>query len=136
MKLLITKSDGSPTKSKLAAKQFLEKKGIPADCLIEENGQFFYEDSEVFAEKVERPKAMEIHSVEYSQVTWETPVFDKNNEKTKLYIPGTDVIATINGKHPGGQSRPVSSFELNIGNENFIMSVNLISKIFKVKEVK
>ena len=133
MKTLITKSDGTPTKSKVHALQFLEKKGISKDCLIEENGQFFYEDSEVFAEQVERPKVMEIHSVEYSQVTWETPVFDKNNEKTKLFIPGTDVIATINGKHPAGQNRKVSAFEINIGNENFIMSVDLISKIFKVR---
>ena len=112
----------------------MQDKGIDESCLIQENGQFFYEDSETFAEQVERPQVMEVHSVEFKPVTWETPVFDKNNEKTKLIIPGTDVVATINGKHPAGQIRKVSAFELNIGNENFIMSVDLISRIFKVKE--
>ena len=43
MKVLITKSDGTPTKSKVYAKQFLQDKGISEDCLIQENGQFFYE---------------------------------------------------------------------------------------------
>ena len=42
MKTLITKSDGTPTKSKVHALQFLEKNGIPKELLIEENGQFFY----------------------------------------------------------------------------------------------
>ena len=134
MKVLITKSDGTPTKSKVHAVKFLQQKGISEELLIEENGQFFYEDSEAFAEQVERPQVMEVHSVEFKPVTWETPVFDKNNERTKLIIPGTDVVATINGKHPAGQIRKVSAFELNIGNENFIMSVDLISRIFKVKE--
>lgn len=137
MKVLITKSDGTPTKSKVYAKQFLQEKGISEDCLIQENGQFFYEDADVFAEQVERPKVAEIGRATAplldENVTWDTPVFDKNNERTKLYIPGTDVVATINGKHPGGQIRPVSSFEINIGNENFIMSVDLIGRIFKVR---
>ena len=143
MKILITKSDGTPTKSKVHALQFLEKKGISKDCLIQENGQFFYEDAEVGAVQVPKteayaePTGIEFeHSkpvmgqTNYKSVTWETPVFDKNNEKTKLYIPGTDIIATINGKHPAGQSKPRNSFEINIGSENFIMSLDLISKIF------
>ena len=33
-------------------------------------------------------------------ITWETEVFDKNNNKTRLYIPNTDVVATINAKLP------------------------------------
>ncbi len=45
MKTLITKSDGTSTKSKVHALQFLDKNGISKNCLIEENGQFFYEDS-------------------------------------------------------------------------------------------
>ena len=41
MKTLITKADGTPTKSKMHAVQFLDKNGISKDCLIEENGQFY-----------------------------------------------------------------------------------------------
>lgn len=145
MKVLITKSDGTPTKSKVHALQFLEKKGISKDCLIQENGQFFYEgvideDLPITTPigKDELPPVEEIFEhteplmgqTNYIPVTWDTPVFDKNNEKTKLYIPGTDIIATINGKHPAGQSKPRNSFEINIGSENFIMSLDLISKIF------
>lgn len=134
MKTLITKSDGTPTKSKVRALQYLESKGISKDCLIEENGQFYFDDPDVFAEKVERTEVMDISSAEklFNDVSWETPVFDKNNEKTKLIIPGTDVSATINGKHPAGQMRSKSAFEICIGDENFVMSVDLISRIFKV----
>lgn len=138
MKQLITKSDGTPTKSKLYAVKYLQDKGISEDCLIQENGQFFYEDSEGVNDGVneETAHAMETHSIEYSQVTWETPVFVKGDERTKLVIPGTDVTATITAKHPAGQLRQKSSFEIAIEQENFIMSTDLISKIFKVKEVK
>ena len=141
MKVLITKSDGTPTKSKVYAVKYLQDKGISEDCLIQENGQFFYEDSgvneEVNEEVIsETPEPMEVHSVEYGQVTWETPVFVKGDERTKLVIPGTDVTATITAKHPAGQLRQTSSFEIAIGQENFIMSTDLISKIFRVKEVK
>ena len=66
-------------------------------------------------------------------VNWDTPVYDKNNEKTVLVIPGTDIKATINAKHPGGQIRPTSAFEIAIGQENFIMSLDLVSKLFKVR---
>lgn len=135
MKVLITKSDGTPTKSKVYAKQFLQEKGISEGCLIQENGQFFYEDSETFAEQVERPQAMEVHNVEYKPVTWETPVFT-GSERTELFIPNTDIKATIIAKHPGGQIRPTSAFEIAIGQENFIMSLDLVSKLFRVKEVK
>lgn len=137
MKTLITKADGTPTKSKVHALQFLEKKGISKDCLIEENGQFFYEaetTEEVFAKQVKRPKSAEVHSVEHKTVTWETPVFDKNNERTKLHIVGTDIEAIIIAKHPAGQLRNKSAFEISIGDENFVMSVDLISKLFKVWE--
>ena len=137
MKKLITKSDGTPTKSKVHALQFLEKQGISKDCLIQENGQFFYEDcpqcEPVRLSDGSGAATGVIETKELKPVTWETPVFDKNNERTQLVIPGTDVIATINGKHPGGQIRPVSSFEISIGNENFIMSVALIAKIFMVR---
>ena len=146
MKQLILKSDGSPIKSKLHAIRYLEKNGISKDALIEENGQFFYEDAEVFAEQIANdklPKAAEIFEhtkpqtaeVKHYTVDWETPVFDKNNERTKLFIPGTDVIAVINGKHPAGQNRLKSSFEISIDGENFIMSLDLMARIFKVKEV-
>ena len=40
MKTLIKKADGTPTKSKVHALQFLAKNGIEKDCLIEKNGQF------------------------------------------------------------------------------------------------
>ena len=145
MKQLITKSDGTPTKSKVFAIKFLQDKGIDESCLIQENGQFFYEDltTEAKVEVVEEikdeaePKKKEkCHSVDYSAVTWETPVYDKNNEKTVLVIPGTDIKATINAKHPGGQIRPTSAFEIAIGQENFIMSLDLVSKLFKVREAK
>lgn len=149
MKTLITKADGTPTKSKVHALQFLEKKGISKDCLIEENGQFFYEDEEVGAVQVpqdeaysEPPKVEFKHSkglleeIVQKEITWDTPVFDKNNERTRLVIPGSNVEATITAKHPAGQLRNKSSFEIAISDENFIMSVDLISKIFKVKEVK
>lgn len=145
MKQLITKSDGTPTKSKVHALQALDKLGIDRSALIEENGQFFYEvtpTDEVFAQEVKREtqKAPEIfkHSeplgggILHKPVTWETEVFDKNNERTKLFIPGTDVVATILGKYPAGQGNLKSSFEINIDNENFKMSVDLLSRIFKV----
>lgn len=136
MKQLITKSDGTPTKSKVYAVKYLQDKGISEDCLIQENGQFFYEvneeeslrDSSVTPQKDNDENRL-------SPVTWDTPVFDKNNEKTKLYIPGTDVEATINGKHPAGQLKPRNSFELSIGSENFIMSLDLVHKIFVTREV-
>ena len=164
MKVLITKSDGTPTKSKVHALQFLEKQGISKDCLIQENGQFFYEDSEVGAERVPKAEAYAeppeeifentksiketllpdgsgvatgvIVTKSLKDVTWDTPVFVKGDERTRLIIPNTNVEATITAKHPAGQLRNRSSFEIAIGDENFIMSVDLISKIFKVKEVK
>lgn len=148
-KILITKSDGKPTKSKVFAKQFLQEKGIDESCLIEENGQFFYEEgiedliqkeTQEFIEKLEKnPNVAEqmftLPPID-NPVTWETPVFDKNNERTKLIVPGSDVEAVIIAKHPAGQLRNNSCFELAIGQENFIMSLELISKIFRVKEVK
>lgn len=133
MKTLITKSDGTPIKSKVHALQFLGKKGISKDCLIEENGQFFYE----YPNNDEFPKIVEevgkVAETTFNLITWETPVFDKNNEKTKLFIPNTDVIATINAKLPAGQLRSSNVFEICIGNENFAMSLDLVSKIFKVR---
>lgn len=144
MKVLITKSDGTPTKSKVHALQFLEKLGISKDCLIQENGQFFYDTDEYPAnDQGESVKLSDgsgvatgvIETPTIKSVTWEVPVFDKNNEKTKLYIPGTDVVATINGKHPAGQLKPRNSFELSIGSENFIMSLDLVHKIFVTREV-
>ena len=163
MKTLITKSDGTPTKSKVHALQFLEKNGIPKELLIEENGQFFYEgvnegknegitlktpqnDNEILKqvqddnENVdipiadEKPISVDVTDSIFKPVVWDTPIYDKNNNKTKLVVIGTDVVATINGKHPAGQNRSVSAFELNIGNENFIMSLDLISRLFKVME--
>ena len=149
MKTLITKSDGTPTKSKVHALQFLAKNGISKDCLIEEKGQFFYEEkSEQTLKQVQGDEKLvqddkiaenvvidepQNDSTGYVDVSWETPVYDANGERTQLIIPGTDIIATINAKHPAGQNRTKSAFEINIENENFIMSVELLSKIFKVR---
>ena len=129
MKTLITKADGSPMKSKIHAVRYLEGKGISKELLIEENGQFFYE------EKAEAPKmdiAPAVNPQKDNKVTWQTEVFT-GSEKTKLYIPNTDIIATINCKHPAGQLRNTNCFEIAIGNENFIMSLDLVSKIFRVR---
>lgn len=136
MKTLITKADGTPTKSKMHAVQYLSKMGISKNCLIEENGQFYYDypDNDEFP-KMEKATA-KIGGCEekiFTPVTWETPVFDKNNNKTQLFIPNTDITATINAKLPAGQLRDYSAFEINIGNENFAMSLDLVSKIFKVR---
>ena len=128
MKELIKKTDGSPVKSKIHAVKFLEKMGIDKDCLIEENGQFYYEADTPAV--VETPKTGEN---EFKPVTWDVEVYDSNNERTQLFIPATDVVATVIGKHPAGQNRAKSAFEINIGDENFIMSVDLLSKIFKVR---
>ena len=137
MKTLITKADGTPTKSKVHALQFLDKKGISKDCLIEENGQFFYDSPDVFAEIVERPKAAEIFKetapIIDKNVSWDTPVFGKNDVRTQLYIPNTGIVATINAKYPAGQNRSKSCFGICIGDENFVMSVDLVSKLFKVR---
>lgn len=137
MKELIKKADGSPVKSKIHAVKFLEKKGLDKDCLIEENGQFYYECSIDFPAKdtnytvkIFEPKTGEN---EFKPVTWDVEVYDSNNERTQLFIPATDVVATVIGKHPAGQNRAKSAFEINIGDENFIMSVDLLSKIFKVR---
>ena len=139
MKQLITKSDGTPTKSKVHALQALDKLGIDRSALIEENGQFFYEyiptikEEEAKAILDTEKEEITVKAVDIKPVTWETEVFDKNNERTKLFIPGTDVVATVLGKYPAGQGNPKSSFEINIDSENFKMSVDLLSKIFKVR---
>lgn len=149
MKQLITKSDGTPTKSKVFAIKFLQDKGIDESCLIQENGQFFYEvvNEEVFAEKISKAEAYsEPHGVEFEHskplikavksallpVTWETPVFNGEN-RTELFIPNTDVKAVIIAKHPAGQSSTVNKFEISIGQENFSMSLDLVSKLFRVR---
>lgn len=146
MKQLITKSDGTPTKSKIYAVKFLKDKGISEDCLIQENGQFFYEvDSsvaplpqndeieEVKEEETPHPNPLPQRAREQLlPVTWETPVFT-GQDRTELIIPGTDIKAVIIAKHPAGQSSPVSKFEITIGEENFLMSLDLVSKLFKVR---
>lgn len=132
MKQLITKSDGTPTKSKVFAIKFLQDKGIDESCLIQENGQFFYE--EVTEEKTTLTpiKPEKLGETKSNFVDWETPVFI-GSERTELFIPGTDIKAVIIAKHPGGQIRPTSSFEISIGQENFIMSLDLVSKLFRVR---
>lgn len=134
MKQLITKSDGTPTKSKVHAIKFLQEKGIDESCLIQENGQFFYEDAEALLPDGSGVATGVIVTKSLKEVTWDTPVFDKNNERTKLHIVGTDIEAVIIAKHPAGQLRNKSAFEISIGDENFVMSVDLISKLFKVWE--
>lgn len=134
MKVLIKKSDGTPTKSKVHAIKFLQEKGIDESCLIQENGQFFYEDAEALLPDGSGVATGVIMTKSLKEVTWDTPVFDKNNERTKLHIVGTDIEAIIIAKHPAGQLRNKSAFEISIGDENFVMSVDLISKLFKVWE--
>lgn len=134
MKVLIKKSDGTPTKSKVHAIKFLQEKGIDESCLIQENGQFFYEDAETLLPDGSGVATGVIVTKSLKEVTWDTPVFDKNNERTKLHIVGTDIEAIIIAKHPAGQLRNKSAFEISIGDENFVMSVDLISKLFKVWE--
>jgi hypothetical protein len=133
MKTLIKKADGSAVKSKLHAVKFLENLGIDKSELIEENGQFYYESGAETPVEALTLKEEKTEPTALMPVTWETEVYDKNNERTKLFIPGTEIIATILCKHPAGQGRNKSSFEINIGDENFIMSVDLLSKIFKVR---
>ena len=141
MRKLIVKSDGvTPTKSKVHAYRFLEKIGLSKSDLIEEAGQFYYEeaqanDSVAVNDEIKPAEKVKLsHEIIPQKVTWETPVFNQNNERTKLFIPSTDIEAVILGKHPAGQSRiNKSAFEINIGDENFIMSLELISKIFRVK---
>ena len=144
VKQLITKSDGvTPIKSKLHALQKLDKLGIGRDLLIEENGQFYYETAEeqkeaetvkesVKKEEPAKPQVKAEYKTEKS-ISWETDVFNADNERIKLYIPGTDVEAVIMGKHPAGQNRTKNAFEISIDGETFIMSVDLLSKIFKVR---
>lgn len=132
MKTLIKKADGTPTKSKVHAKQFLSKLGMSEDSLIEENGQFFYE--EVSPSPQPSPQRVEeVTPIIDANVTWDTPVFVKNDVRTQLYIPNTDITATINAKYPAGQNRNKSCFGICIGDENFVMSVDLVSKLFKVR---
>ena len=145
MKQLITKSDCvTPIKSKLHALQKLDKLGIDRDLLIEENGQFYYEtaqeqkEPDIVAEAVkefEKPLPKLPKSAENTpkSISWETDVFSDGDNRTKLYIPGTDVDAVIMGKHPAGQNRSRNAFEISIDGETFIMSVDLLSKIFKVR---
>ena len=133
MKTLIKKADGSAVKSKLHAVKYLEKIGIDKDCLIEENGQFYYESGVEAPVEAPTPKLGKLPIIVEKPVTWETEVFDSNNERTKIFIPNTDVTGIIIGKHPAGQNRAKSAFEINIGDENFVMSVDLLSKIFKVR---
>lgn len=139
MKQLITKSDGTPTKSKVFAIKFLQDKGIDESCLIQENGQFFYEGVndnplEMIAEAVkDKDFADAFTPLSLLPVSWDTPVFDKNNQKTVLVIPSTGITATINAKHPAGQLRTTGAFEIAIGQENFVMSMDLISKLFRVR---
>ena len=151
MKILITKSDGTPTKSKVHALQFLAKKGIEKDCLIEEKGKFFYEDGEVGAEQITKAEAykpttitkaldtifneepkIDIPEVEKTIVkelvstdlNWETPVLAENNENTKLsFKKNIQVIAELKAKHPAGQNamRPYNAVEIKIGTANAIV---------------
>lgn len=133
MKELIKKADGSAVKSKLHAVKYLEKIGIDKDCLIEENGQFYYESGVETPVETLTLKEEKTGQTDFEPVTWETEVFDKNNERTKLFIPGTDIVANVICKHPAGQNRSKSAFEISINDENFIMSVDLLTKLFKVR---
>lgn len=151
MKILITKSDGTPTKSKVHALQFLAKKGIEKDCLIEEKGQFFYEDGKTEVEKAldtiykEQPK-IDIPEVEKTVVkelvstdlNWETPVLAENNENTKLsFKKNIQVIAELKAKHPAGQNamRPYNAVEIKIGTANaIVLPLDVASMLFEVHQ--
>lgn len=151
MRKLITKGDGSPTKSRVYAVQFLEKLGLSASDLIEEKGQFFYE----FPDADEKPAPLETfaeHPIPEKlkvtaknddakvdkKLTWETPVYQKaggQEVNTTLKFKPNNLIAEIRAKHPAGQSqrRPYNAVEVVIGNEAFIMSLDLASQIFEVE---
>ena len=117
MKQLITKSDGvTPIKSKLHALQKLDKLGIDRDLLIEENGQFYYQVIPTIEEEKtdlccnEEKENIDCHAIARNDgkieklkaentpksISWETDVFNADNQRTKLYIPGTDVEAVVN----------------------------------------
>ena len=94
MKTLIKKTDGSAVKSKIHAVKFLEKLGIDKSELIEENGQFYYDALDVAANGLNSfnddlinkklPKEERTGQTDFIPVSWETEVYDKNNEKITI----------------------------------------------------
>ena len=149
MKQPILKADGTPTKSKAHAITFLKQNGIPESCLIEENGQFFYEgandevnqgvnveESETPAEPVKDNEGAN-DEVKKKALSWDTPVYLNDGcTNTKLKLKPSDVDIRLKAKHPAGQSlkRPYSALEIKINNETFIISLELSKKLFEIEE--
>jgi hypothetical protein len=141
MKTLITKADGTPTKSKVHALQQLEKMGIDKDLLIEENGSFYYvsEDTEGEVKAEVKPaKAPKAEVKLDKELTWNTPVLPDGNNYTKLAFKGNDIVdVTFLAKHPQGQTaqRPYNAIEVSIDGHRVILPFEICQKILEVKGV-
>lgn len=137
MKTLIVKGDKTPVKSRVHAVRILNELGIAKDELIEENGSFYYETVEPKEEKVEveQPKAKKINLPK--EIAWDIPVYPDGINNLKMNFKGSDVEATLIAKHPAGQNfiRPYAAFELHIGEEKFVMSLELCQKLLEIKGV-
>lgn len=162
MKQLIVKADGTPMKSKVHAINFLKEKGLPQDCLIEENGQFFYEGvneegvNEVSSldEQTTPPNVKGVNEIsspdgqaappdvnrgnereEVKSLDWSTPVYLADGKtNTPLKIKEADVTVLLKAKHPAGQTlkRPFNAMEIKIDSETFIISLELCKKLFEL----
>ncbi len=144
MKQLIVKADGTPMKSKVHAINFLKEKGLPQDCLIEENGQFFYEgvneegvngDSRPDEQATPPDVKGENEREEVKSLDWSTPVYLADGKtNTPLKIKEADVTVLLKAKHPAGQTlkRPFNAMEIKIDSETFIISLELCKKLFEL----
>lgn len=138
MKTLITKADGTPTKSKVHALQQLEKMGIDKDLLIEENGSFYYvsEDAEGEVKAEVKPAKAEVKLDK--ELTWNTPVLPDGDNYTKLAFKGNDIVdVTFLAKHPQGQTaqRPYNAIEVSIDGHRVILPFEICQKLLEVKGV-
>lgn len=138
MKTLITKADGTPTKSKVHALQQLEKMGIDKNLLIEENGSFYYvsEDAEGEVKAEVKPAKAEVKLDK--ELTWNTPVLPDGDNYTKLAFKGNDIVdVTFLAKHPQGQTaqRPYNAIEVSIDGHRVILPFEICQKLLEVKGV-
>lgn len=143
MKTLITKADGTPTKSKVHALQQLEKMGIDKDLLIEENGSFYYVSGDDQGEPEGEPKSKPTKAPKAEvkldkELTWNTPVLPDGDNYTKLAFKGNDIVdVTFLAKHPQGQTaqRPYNAIEVSIDGHRVILPFEICQKILEVKGV-
>lgn len=139
MKTLVVKGDNSPVKSRVHAVRILNEQGIDKSKLYEENGLFYYDKEETQEEPkvvVEKPKAKK-EVVLPTEIDWDIPVYPDGINNLKLQVKNTDIEAILMVKHPAGQSilRPYAALEVKIGEEAFIMSLELCKKLFEIKGV-